>query len=114
MAASKYPDEIRPRAVRMVFEVCKQTGDTRGVIARVARQLGVGAETLRLWVRKAEVDEGLRPGLATAEAQRVAALERENRELRRADEILKARPRLSSRASSTLDRPGDRLHRPTS
>jgi transposase len=90
MPVRKYPDEIRERAVRMVFEVREQTGEHKGVIGRVARQLGVGGESLRTWVRKAEVDEGQRPGLATAEAQRVAALERENRELRRANEILKA------------------------
>jgi transposase len=60
------------------------------VITRIARQLGIGAESLRGWVRQAEVDGGRRPGLTTAEQQRAAELEREVRELRRANEILKA------------------------
>jgi transposase len=60
------------------------------VITRIARQLGIGAESLRGWVRQAEVDGGRRPGLTTAEQQRIAELEREVRELRRANEILKA------------------------
>jgi transposase len=90
MAGSKYPDEIRRRAVRMVFEVRKQTGEHKGVIGRVARQLGVGTESLRTWVRQAEVDGGQRSGTTTADAGRIAELEREVRELRRANEILKA------------------------
>jgi transposase len=60
------------------------------VITRIARQLGIGAESLRGWVRQAEVDGGRRPGLTTAEQQRITELEREVRELRRANEILKA------------------------
>jgi transposase len=60
------------------------------VVARVADQLGIGREALRGWVRQAEVDAGQRPGLPTAERQRIAELEREVRELRRANEILKA------------------------
>ena len=74
----------------MVFEVRKQTGETKGTIARVARQLGVGTESLRTWVRRAEIDDGQRPGTTTDQAARIAQLERENRELRRANEILKA------------------------
>jgi transposase len=89
--ARKYPPELRERAVRMVLE---QTGlDGRrelGMVTRVARQLGVGVESLRLWVRQAEVDRGSRPGTTTEDKQRIAELERENRELRRANEILKS------------------------
>jgi transposase len=86
----RYPPELRERAVRMVLETMEQTGQRVGVITRIARQLGIGAESLRGWVRQAEVDGGRRPGLTTAEQQRIAELEREVRELRRANEILKA------------------------
>src|SRR5512144_2403886 len=89
-APRKYPVELRERAVRMVFEVREERGERRGAIVRVARQLGVGAETLRNWVAQAEVDGGARAGLTSAERQRLAELEREVRELRRANEILKA------------------------
>jgi transposase len=74
----------------MVFETIQQTGERFGVITRVAGQLGVGSESLRSWVRQAEVDAGQRPGVTTAEQQRIAELEREVRELRRANQILKA------------------------
>jgi transposase len=86
----KYPDELRERAVRMVFEVREQTGEKHGVITRVARELGVGTESLRGWVNRAEIDSGRRAGTSTADARRIAELERENRELRRANDILKA------------------------
>jgi transposase len=86
----RYPPELRDRAVRMVLETMEQTGQRVGVITRIARQLGIGAESLRGWVRQAEVDGGRRPGLTTAEQQRITELEREVRELRRANEILKA------------------------
>jgi transposase len=86
----RYPPELRDRAVRMVLETMEQTGQRVGVITRIARQLGIGAESLRGWVRQAEVDGGRRPGLTTAEQRRITELEREVRELRRANEILKA------------------------
>ena len=86
----RYPPELRERAVRMVLETIEQTGERFGVITRVARQLGVGSESLRTWVAQAEVDGGRRPGVTTEERRRVAELERENRELRRANEILKS------------------------
>ncbi len=89
-AQKRYPPELRERAVRMVLETMEQTGERVGVITRIARQLGIGAESLRGWVRQAEVDGGCRPGVPTAERQRIAELEREVRELRRANEILKA------------------------
>jgi transposase len=89
-APRKYPDELRERAVRLVFEMRKSTGQKQGAIVRVAEQLGVHREALRGWVRQAEVDSATRPGTSTTDAQRVAELEREVRELRRANDILKA------------------------
>jgi transposase len=89
-AQRKYPEELRERAVKMVSEIRAREGKGRGEVARVARQLGVHRETLRLWVRQAEVDGGQRPGTSSEDARRIAGLERENRELRRANEILKA------------------------
>lgn len=87
----RYPAELRERAVRMVEEaVAENDGDRFGVVTRVARQLGIGTESLRNWVRQTEIDGGQRPGLSSEERQRMAALEREVRELRRANEILKA------------------------
>jgi transposase len=86
----RYPPELRERAVRMVLDTIEQTGSRVGVVTRIARQLGIGSESLRSWVRQAEVDGGRRPGVPTAEQERLAELERENRELRRANDILKA------------------------
>jgi transposase len=82
----RYPPELRERAVRLVFEMIEQTGERFGAITRVARQLGIGSESLRSWVRQAEADGGQRPGVTTAEQQRITELEREVRELRRANE----------------------------
>lgn len=64
----QYPDELRERAVGMVLEIRERTGEKHGPIARVARELGVGVESLRGWVNKAEVDSGRRPGTSTADA----------------------------------------------
>jgi transposase len=86
----KYPDELRERAVRMVLEVRQETGEKHGAVTRIAKQLGIGTESLRGWVNRAEVDSGRRPGTSSADAQRMAELEREVRELRRANDILKA------------------------
>jgi transposase len=86
----KYPVELRERAVRMVLEIRQEPGDHAGVIGRVAKQLGIGTESLRGWVKQAEIDGGRKPGTSTADAQRIFELERENRELRRANDILKA------------------------
>jgi len=74
----------------MVQETMKETGERHGVVTRVAAQLGLGSETLRHWVKQAEVDNGQRPGVTTKDQQRIAELEKEVRELRRANEILKA------------------------
>jgi transposase len=89
-APKRYPPELRERAVRLVAETSEQTGIRQGVVGRVARQLGIGTETLREWVKRAEIDGGRRPGVPTEQQRRLAELERENRELRRANEILKA------------------------
>jgi len=86
----RYPQELRERAVRLVFEHREEHHSQWGAITSIAEKFGVSSETLRKWVRTAEVDEGLRPGLTTGERQRLKELERENRELRRANEILKS------------------------
>jgi transposase len=89
-AQRKYPDELRERAVKMVLEIRAEEGKGRGELARVGRQLGVHPEALRGWVKRAEVDAGTRPGTTTNDQRRIVELEREVRELRRANEILKA------------------------
>ncbi len=89
-AQKRYPAELKERAVRLVLETIEQTGTRQGVVGRIARQLGIGVETLREWVTRAEVDGGRRPGVPTEQQRRLAELERENRELRRANEILKS------------------------
>jgi len=87
----RYPPELRERAVKMAQQaIADQGGQRFGVVARVARQLGVGTESLRSWLKQAEIDAGNRPGTSSADAQRIAELERENRDLRRANDILKA------------------------
>ena len=74
----------------MVFELRAETGNARGSIARVGQRLGINTETLRNWVQKAETDSGQRPGMTSDDKRKIAELEREVRELRRANEILKA------------------------
>lgn len=86
----RYPSEMRERAVRMVREVIAESGERVGAVTRVARQLGIGPESVRNWVKQADIDGGKRPGITTEEQQRIVELEREVRELRRANEILKA------------------------
>jgi transposase len=86
----RYPPEMRERAVRMVRESIAESGERVGAVTRVARQLGIGPESLRNWVKQADIDNGKRPGVTTAEQRRINELERENRELKRANEILKA------------------------
>jgi transposase len=87
----RYPPELRERAVRMARElIAEQGGERHGVVSRVARQLGIGTESLRNWLKQADIDGGARAGSSSADAQRIAELEREVRDLRRANEILKA------------------------
>ena len=90
-AQKRYPPELRERAVRLARDaIAEQGGQTFGVVTRIARQLGVGPESLRNWLHQDEVDSGSRPGTSSIDAQRIAELEREVRELRRANDILKA------------------------
>jgi transposase len=86
----RYPPELRERAVRMVHEAIAESGERVGAVTRVARQLGIGPESVRNWVKQADVDNGKRPGISTEQQRRINELEREVRELRRANEILKA------------------------
>jgi transposase len=87
---TRYPKEVRERAVHLVFEHEREYDSQWAAISSISAKLGMTAETLRKWVRAAETDQGLRPGLTSTERERVKELERENRELRRTNEILKA------------------------
>jgi len=87
---TRYPKEVRERAVRLVFEHEREYNSQWAAITSIATKLGMTPETLRKWVRRAETDEGLRGGLTSTERERMKALEKENRELRRTNEILKA------------------------
>ena len=100
---SNYPPELRERAVRMVAEVKGDYLSGWAAITAVGSRLGIGsAETLRKWVRRAEVDAGQRPGISSEEHAEIKRLKRENAELRRANEILKA---ASTFFAAELDRP---------
>lgn len=88
--ATRYPAEVRERAVRLVLEHAGEYTSEWAALTSIASKCGMTPETLRKWVRRAEVDAGGRPGLTTDERQRLKDLERENRELRRANEILKS------------------------
>jgi transposase len=101
-APRKYPDELRERATRLAVEARRDPQAATGAITRIAGQLGVHPEALRVWVKQAETDEGSRPGLSSGDAARIAALEREVRELRRANQILKS---AASFFAAELDRP---------
>ena len=104
---SKYPEELRDRAVRMVAEIAPQHGSQWAAITAVADKLVVGApETVRTWVRRAEIDAGKRPGVTTQDAEELKRLKRESAELRRANENLKAAAAIFFGAE--LDRPGRR------
>lgn len=93
---------MRDRATRLAVEARRDPASAAGAIKRIADQLGVHPEALRTWVKQAETDEGTRPGTATVEAARIAELEREVRELRRANQILKS---AASFFAAELDRP---------
>jgi transposase len=86
----RYPPELKERAVRMVHELREQDPHDKTVISRVARQLGVGDESLRSWVKRAEVEAGKRPGLRSEEQAELKRLRKENFELRRSNDILQA------------------------
>ena len=86
---SRYSPEVRERAVRMVLEHAGEYASQWATIESIAAKMGCTAETLRKWVRQVERDEGRRPGLTTDEKQRLKELERENRDLKRVNEILR-------------------------
>ncbi len=98
----RYTPEQKEQAVRMVRTLRAELGTSQGTVKRVARQLGYGVESVRSWVRQAEVDDGETAGVNSAEAARVKALEQENRELRRANAILRS---ASAFFAAELDRP---------
>ena len=100
--ARRYSEAERERAVRAVRQLRKELGTDHGTIKRVADQLGIGVESLRNWLKQADVDAGVKPGVTTVEAERIRRLEQENRELKRANAILKS---ASAFFAAELDRP---------
>ncbi len=101
-APRRYPNELRERAIRLTLDARKDPASRSGACARIGGQLGINPETLRGWVAQAEVDSGSRPGTSSAESKRMADLERENRELRRSNAILRT---ASAFFAAELDRP---------
>ncbi len=104
-APRKYPDELRERAVRLVIDAKKDPATRPAATRRIGEQLGINPETLRGWVTQAEIDGGARPGTTTSDAARIVELERENRELRRSNAILRS---ASAFFAAELDRPSTR------
>lgn len=101
-APRKRPDELRERASRKAAAARLDPATTLGAFRRVGEQLGIHPEMLRTWVRQAEIGEGHRPGTTTSEGARLAELEKEVRERRRANPILKSAPAF---LAAELDRP---------
>jgi len=100
--ARRYSPEEKARAVRLVRQLRKELGTRHGTVQRVADQIGCGVESLRTWVKQADIDEGLEQGVTSQQERRIRELEQENRELRRANDLLK---RASSFFAAELDRP---------
>jgi transposase len=98
----RYTDAEKAQAVRLVRQMRAELGTEHGTVFRVANQLGYGVESVRSWVRRADIDGGFTPGVTTVETERVKALEQENRELRRANAILRS---ASAFFAAELDRP---------
>jgi transposase-like protein len=88
--SKRYPPELKERAVRMVQDLRREDPGDHGVVNRVSRQLGVGTESLRLWVKQAEIDAGREPGLTTTERDELKELRKEVKDLRRANDILQS------------------------
>ena len=103
--AIRYDENTKARAVRLVREHRNDYGSEWAAMRAIAGRLGMSAETLRKWVRQAEVDAGTRPGVTSEESAEIRRLKRENAELRRANEILKA---ASAFFAAELDRPQTR------
>lgn len=99
----RYSEEEKAQAVRLVRQLRRELGTEHGTVQRVAAQLGYGAETVRKWVKRADVDEGVKPGRSSEDAAKIKSLEQENRELKRANEIL--RKASAYFAQAELDRP---------
>lgn len=106
----KYPEELRERAIRLTLDARKDPAARSGACARIGEQLGINPETLRGWVTQKEVDEGQRPGTTTTDAEKLATLEREAKELRRTNAILRTASAFSRR-SSTAPHADPRLRR---
>lgn len=98
----RYSAEFKERAVRMVRQLREETGEKKGTIGRVAGQLGCGVESLRSWVRQDEIDRGETPGVTSDESEQIKELQREVKELRRANAILRS---ASDFFAAELDRP---------
>lgn len=98
----RYSEQEKEQAVRLVRQA-RSEGRGHGAIQRIAEQLGYGTETVRKWVKRADVDEGLKPGRSTADAQRIKELEGQVKELERANQILKKASAYFAQAE--LDRP---------
>ena len=98
----RYSVELKQRAVRMVFQLREETGEKQGSVKRVAEQLDIGVESLRSWVHQEEIDGGVRGGTTSSDAARLKGLEQENKELRRANAILRS---ASAFFAAELDRP---------
>jgi transposase len=88
-APKKYPDEMRERAIRLVLDIALEAGSITAAYRRTGEELGINSDTLRGWVKQAQVDSGKRPGTTSTDAARIRQLERENAELRRANAILR-------------------------
>lgn len=99
----RYSPGEREQAVRLVRQLRTELGSEQGTVKRVATQLGYGVESVRAWVRQADVDEGNKPGTTSEDARRIKELEQENKELKRTNEILKKAAAYFAQAE--LDRP---------
>ena len=107
-APKKYPVEVRDRSIRLVEDLLADPDlqlSVTGACTRVGEQLGINRDTLRGWVKQAQIDSGAKPGLSTDQARRLKELEAENRELRRANAILMT---ASAFFAAELDRPSPR------